>query len=138
MKPWSFPYSWGIQGSVWTWPRAAIGWGLPENGATSCPCVGTTALLAAQPEELRNALVEELYPEDRTKQRLLKNQLLQILRDGYCISEGEVDQGVAAVAMPLYMKEKIERLQKIGYPTLQQGLAETVQRLEQKSRMVDI
>lgn len=104
-------------------------------------------LLAAQSEELRNTIIEELYPEDRTKQRLLKNQLLQILRDGSCVSEGEVDQGVAAIAMPLHLKEKlfvlsisgpIERLQKIGYPTLQQGLAETVRRLEQKSKMVEL
>lgn len=104
-------------------------------------------LLAAQSEELRNTIIEELYPEDRTKQRLLKNQLLQILRDGSCVSEGEVDQGVAAIAMPLHLKEKlfvlsisgpIERLQKIGYPTLQQGLAETVRRLEQKSQMLEV
>lgn len=112
-----------------------------QSGAT-----GKT-LLAAQPEDLRNALIEELIPEDRTRQRLLKNQLLQILQDGYCVSEGEVDQGVAAVAMPLYLKEKIfvlsisgpiDRLQKIGYSTLQQGLAETVRRLEQKSKMVEL
>lgn len=112
-----------------------------QSGAT-----GKT-LLAAQPEELRNTLIEELYPRDRTQQRLLKNQLLQILRDGYCISEGEVDQGVAAVAMPLHLKEKIfvlsisgpiDRLQELGYPNLQKGLAETIQRLERKSCLLEV
>lgn len=101
-------------------------------------------LLAAQPEEVRDSLIEEMY-EDRTQQRLLKNKLLKILRDGYCISEGEVDQGVAAIALPLHLKEKIfaltisgpiDRLQAITYPVLLQGLQETALRLIQKSALL--
>lgn len=101
-------------------------------------------LLAAQPEEVRDRLIEEMY-EDRTQQRLLKNKLLKILQDGYCISEGEVDQGVAAIALPLHLKEKIfaltisgpiDRLQAITYPVLLQGLQETALRLIQKSALL--
>lgn len=102
-------------------------------------------LLAAQPEELREQLLQELEP-DRTKQRILKNQLLKILQDGYCISEGEVDQGVAAIAMPLHLKDKrfvltisgpVDRLRAITYPVLRQGLEETVTRLERKSALLE-
>ncbi|WP_075579452.1 IclR family transcriptional regulator [Acidaminococcus massiliensis] len=101
-------------------------------------------LLAAQPEELREQLLQELEP-DRTRQRLLRNQLLKILQEGFCISEGEVDQGVAAIAMPLHLKDRlfvltisgpVDRLRSITYPKLQQGLAETISRLEQKSALL--
>ena len=102
-------------------------------------------LLAAQPEPLREQLLQELEP-DRTRQRILKNQLLKIRQDGYCISEGEVDQGVAAIAMPLRLKDNIfvlsisgpvDRLRALTYPVLRQGLAETVTRLERKSMLVE-
>ena len=102
-------------------------------------------LLAAQPEPLREQLLQELEP-DRTRQRILKNHLLKIRQDGYCISEGEVDQGVAAIAMPLRLKDNIfvlsisgpvDRLRTLTYPVLRQGLAETVTRLERKSMLVE-
>lgn len=56
-------------------------------------------LLAMQDESLRDTLIGELFTE-KTKQRILKNQLLAILQDGYAVSRGEVDEGVAAVAVP--------------------------------------
>ena len=77
---------------------------------------------------------------------LLLHQLLKIRQDGYCISEGEVDQGVAAIAMPLRLKDNIfvlsisgpvDRLRALTYPVLRQGLAETVTRLERKSMLVE-
>ena len=144
MKQWSCPCSWAIRASVRTWPKAGTGWEWPESGATS-------SLFRAGPPArpcwppLREQLLQELEP-DRTRQRILKNQLLKIRQDGYCISEGEVDQGVAAIAMPLRLKDNIfvlsisgpvDRLRTLTYPVLRQGLAETVTRLERKSMLVE-
>ncbi|RHK01018.1 IclR family transcriptional regulator [Acidaminococcus sp. AM05-11] len=101
-------------------------------------------LLAAQPPELRDSIIQEIGG-DRTQQRLLKNQLLHILQTGYCISEGEVDPGIAAVAVPLVMKDRIyalsisgplERLKALGYTQLADGLLLAAQRLEQKSALL--
>ncbi|WP_337470087.1 IclR family transcriptional regulator [Acidaminococcus fermentans] len=102
-------------------------------------------LLAAQPEPLRQQLLQVLETA-RTRPGILKNQLLKIRQHGYCISEGEVDQGVAAIAMPLRLKDNIfvlsisgpvDRLRALTYPVLRQGLAETVTRLERKSMLVE-
>ena len=101
-------------------------------------------LLAAQPPELRDSIIQEIGG-DRTQQRLLKNQLLHILQTGYCISEGEVDPGIAAVAVPLVMKDRIyalsisgplERLKALGYTQLADGLLLAAQRLGQKSALL--
>ena len=57
-----------------------------------------------------------------------------------------MDQGVAAIAMPLRLKDNIfvlsisgpvDRLRALTYPVLRQGLAETVTRLERKSMLVE-
>lgn len=102
------------------------------------------ALLAAQTPEVRDALIAGIYP-DRTKRRLLKNQVLKILQDGYAVSTGEVDEGVAAVAVPLAIKNRayalsisgpVQRLQNIGWQTLAKGLQETVICLKQKEKFL--
>ena len=52
---------------------------------------------------------------------------------------------MAAIAMPLHLKDRlfvltisgpVDRLRSITYPKLQQGLAETISRLEQKSALL--
>ena len=147
MKQWSCPCSWAIRASVRTWPKAGTGWEWPESGATSSLFrAGLRQDPAGRPAgTLREQLLQELEP-DRTRQRILKNQLLKIRQDGYCISEGEVDQGVAAIAIPLRLKDNIfvlsisgpvDRLRALTYPVLRQGLAETVTRLERKSMLVE-
>ncbi len=102
------------------------------------------ALLAAQVPEVRDALIAALF-QDRTKRRILKNQVLRILQEGYAVSVGEVDEGVAAIAMPLTIKGRAyalsisgpeQRLQAIGYATLSKGLKETVECLKQKEKFL--
>jgi len=53
---------------------------------------------------------------------------------------------VAAIAMPLHLKDRIfvltisgpmDRLRAITYPKLQQGLAGTISRLERKSALLE-
>ncbi len=46
-------------------------------------------LLAMQDESLRDTLIGELFTE-KTKQRILKNQLLAILQDGYAVSRAKL------------------------------------------------
>ena len=145
-KPWSCPSSWAIRASAPTWPNPGTPWAWPGNGATWFPGPGCFRQdpLAAQPPELRDSIIQEIGG-DRTQQRLLKNQLLHILQTGYCISEGEVDPGIAAVAVPLVMKDRIyalsisgplERLKALGYTQLADGLLLAAQRLEQKSALL--
>ncbi|AEQ21488.1 IclR family transcriptional regulator [Acidaminococcus intestini] len=101
-------------------------------------------LLAMQDESLRDTLIGELFTE-KTKQRILKNQLLAILQDGYAVSRGEVDEGVAAVAVPLHLGQKgyvislsgpEARLETIGLSRIRDTLLKTVRNLEQKGRML--
>ena len=90
-------------------------------------------LLAMQDESLRDTLIGELFTE-KTKQRILKNQLLAILQDGY-----------AAVAVPLHLGQKgyvislsgpEARLETIGLSRIRDTLLKTVRNLEQKGRML--
>jgi IclR family KDG regulon transcriptional repressor len=101
-------------------------------------------LLAIQPEPLRTQLIAEIY-EDRTQQRLLRNQILAMLQAGFAVSEGEVDEGVAAVAVPLVLGEKryvisfsgpVQRLKDIGYEVLRDGLLEAAERLRKKASLL--
>ena len=76
-----------------------------ENGyivPLDCGATGKT-LLAAQSDELVERLIQN-YPGLEEK---LRNQVKEIRQRGYCISEGEVDEGVAAVAVPLPMPDHI-------------------------------
>ena len=101
-------------------------------------------LLAIQPEPLRSQLIAE-SAADRTRQRLLRNQVLALLQAGYAVSEGEVDEGVAAVAVPLILGDKRyvlsfsgpgERLRAIGYDVLKDGLLEAAEKVKKKSALL--
>ena len=107
-----------------------------ENGyivPLDCGATGKT-LLAAQSDELVERLIQN-YPGLEEK---LRNQVKEIRQRGYCISEGEVDEGVAAVAVPLPMPDHIytltysgpvERLRGLDYMVLVHSLQQAVKNI---------
>lgn len=81
-----------------------------------------------------NCLIQN-YPGLEEK---LRNQVKEIRQRGYCISEGEVDEGVAAVAVPLPMPDHIytltysgpvERLRGLDYMVLVHSLQQAVKNI---------
>ena len=65
----------------------------------------------------------------------------EIRHRGYCVSEGEVDGGVAAVAVPLPMPDRIytlsysgpvERLRGLDYTVLANSLQQAVKNIRLK------
>ncbi len=107
-----------------------------ENGYIVPVDSGATGkmLLAAQPPEIQERILAK-FKTDKIKYKKLKAQLKEIQRKEYCSSEGEVDDGVAAVAMPLFMPDGIytlsiagpvDRLQKIGHEVLAKELKRTI------------
>ena len=110
-----------------------------ENGYIVPLGFGATGktLLSAQPDSKIEELIKQ-YPNDQ--ERLL-TQIEEIRSKGYCVSEGEVDDGVAAVAVPLSLPEQIytlsysgpiDRLKRIGYDVLASSLQQAVQRIQLK------
>lgn len=95
-------------------------------------------LLAAQPEETVERILSEFDPDAAAR---LRGQLQAVRQRGYCVSEEEVDQGVAAVAAPLPMGETtyalsisgpVSRLRDLGYRQLGESLLQTVHIIRQK------
>lgn len=111
----------------------AVGYPVPLNaGAT-----GKT-LLAAQPDDQVCRLTQHLPAAEISP---LLETINQIRTQGYCFSEGEVDLGASAVAVPLHLGDTIyvmsisgpgERLRQIGYESLRIALQESVRRIQQK------
>ena len=92
-------------------------------------------LFAAQPDEVIKRVLPRL-PASGNK--ALMEQIKDIRAKGYCHSEGEVDRGVAAVAVPLRLKGEIyvmsisgltTQLRQIGYETLRYALIDSVNRI---------
>ena len=92
------------------------------------------ALLAAQSDDLVANLIKDYSSEEEG----LWNQINEIRQKGYCISEGEVDDGVAAVAVPLPMPEciytlsysgPVERMRALDYNVLVQSLQQAVKNI---------
>lgn len=111
----------------------AVGYSVPlQAGAT-----GKT-LLSAQPDAFVEAFLKGL---PAPQAQALGQQVEEIRRKGFCCSESEVDQGVAAVAVPLVLRGgtyalsvsgPIDRLRAIGTDTLRQALSQAVRKLQQK------
>lgn len=117
---------------------------VPENGYIVPLHLGATGktLLSAQDSGTIEKILEEF---DDEASDILKNQLEEIKTAGYCISESEVDQGVAAVSVPLVMKEgvytlsisgPVERMQQLGYENMKNSLQEAVERIRQKESVL--
>ena len=113
----------------------------PENGYIVPLDKGATGktLLSAQPLETIQTILSTFAPEISEP---LEKQIQEIQRQGYCISEGEVDMGVAAIAVPLPMDDciytlsisgPVERLRQLGYERLHASLLETVESIQKKS-----
>lgn len=107
-----------------------------DRGAT-----GKT-LLSIQPQRFVDDFLSTLEPEAA---EALAEQLRVIREKGYCTSEGEVDMGVAAVAVPLPLKDTayvlsisgpIERLRGLGYETLYASLAKASEAIQKMSDSV--
>lgn len=115
---------------------------VPENGYIVPLHIGATGktLLAAQPPETIERILAE-FPEDSAAE--LRNKVEEIQKAGYAVTEGEVDMGVAAVAVPLVMADGIytlsisgpaERMQQLGYGVLKESLQAAAERIRQKER----
>lgn len=110
-----------------------------ENGYIVPLDAGATGktLLSAQPDELMEKLLHN-YPG---REEELREQVQEIRHCGYCVSEGEVDGGVAAVAVPLPMPDRIytlsysgpvERLRGLDYTVLANSLQQAVKNIRLK------
>ena len=110
-----------------------------ENGYIVPLDAGATGktLLSAQPDELMEKLLHN-YPG---REEELREQVQEIRHRGYCVSEGEVDGGVAAVAVPLPMPDRIytlsysgpvERLRGLDYTVLANSLQQAVKNIRLK------
>ena len=115
---------------------------VPENGYIVPLHIGATGktLLSAQAPETIDRILAGL-PEETALD--LRNQIGEIQKAGYCITEGEVDMGVAAISVPLIMSEGIyalsisgpvERMHQLGYDVLKISLQEAVERIRRKER----
>ena len=59
------------------------------------------SLLAFLPEPLRRRLIDEQLGEDLVRRQALETQISEIRVRGYAVSDGEVDEGVWGVSVPL-------------------------------------
>ena len=111
-----------------------------ENGYIVPLHIGATGkvLLAAQSNEVIARILNTMPPNIA---ETLKQQLSVVRRNGYCISEGEVDLGVAAVAIPLVLSDNIytltisgpvERLRQLDYSVLHESLRLIVDEIVRK------
>ena len=75
------------------------------------------------------------------QEEVLWRQVKEIRLRGYCVSEGEVDEGVAAVAVPLPMPDRIytlsysgpvDRLRGLDYTVLAASLQQAVKNIRLK------
>lgn len=112
-----------------------------ENGYIVPLEIGATGkmLLAAQAPQIIESILSG-YPAPKAQQ--LRGQVEKIRQEGFCISEGEVDLGVAAVAVPLAMSDGIyalsisgpmDRLRLLGYEHLKNSLLQTVEAIQKKN-----
>ncbi len=117
----------------------------PENGYIVPLERGATGktLLASQPPDVIRTILES-YPDDEAA--ALQRQIGDIQRDGYCISESEVDMGVAAIAVPLPLNDctytltisgPMERLKQLDYQILKKSLLLTAESIIQKSAYLE-
>lgn len=115
---------------------------VPENGYIVPLHIGATGktLLSAQAPETIDRILAGL-PEETALD--LRKQIGEIQKAGCCITEGEVDMGVAAISVPLIMSEGIyalsisgpvERMHQLGYDVLKISLQEAVERIRRKER----
>lgn len=113
-----------------------------ENGYIVPLEIGATGktLLASQSEEVIARLLAS-YPEEVAVP--LEKNIREIQKNGYCISEGEVDIGVAAIAVPLPLPDCIYtltisgpaiRLRQLDYMVLKDSLLATADTIQRKSQ----
>lgn len=79
-----------------------VGKGTPLSQGASAK-----TLLAFMEEEERFAAVQMLISSQH-KQKNLLDELLRIQKEGYCVSQGEVDQGIWGVSVPIFHKKKLQ------------------------------
>lgn len=114
---------------------------VPENGYIVPLHIGATGktLLSAQPDHVIAPILATL---DDQRAAALAAQLEVIRTQGSCISEGEVDLGVAAICVPLVQNDNIytlsvsgpqERIQRIGYEAIKDSLLHTASEITRKS-----
>lgn len=97
-------------------------------------------LLAAQPQDKYEYLLAQTAKEHPD----LQGEISKIRERGFCMTVGEVDAGVAAVAVGISLSDgqtfclsisgPQDRLLKLGYHTLRAALEESARRVEQKHR----
>lgn len=95
-------------------------------------------LFAVQPEEVIQRILPRLPSAGLKK---LQDQIKAIRMQGYCHSEGEVDGGVSAVAVPLCLQDETfvislsgltTDMRKIGYEKIRYALIDSVNRIIRK------
>lgn len=116
---------------------------VPDNGYIVPLDKGATGktLLAAHSNEIIDKI---LAAHPLEEQLLLKKDIEEIRSKGGCISKGEVDQGVAAVAVPLPLSDSIyvlsisgpiDRIEAIGYDKLLEELTKAAKEIKLKDSM---
>ncbi|GGD01326.1 IclR family transcriptional regulator [Undibacterium terreum] len=116
------------------------------KGRANSPLRGASAkaLLAFTAKPAQDLLIAHYLPEQPDEQRQLKIVLQQIYRQGYAVSENEVDQGVWGVSAPVFSgRNKMEATLSLMAPVsraaarqdewIQQTLA-TAARISQRLR----
>lgn len=83
------------------------------------------ALLAFLPRPLQKRLIEEQLGHDPIAVDALEKQVAEIRKKGYATSEGEVDQGVWGISVPLISdNERLEGTITLMAPSLRVGARE--------------
>ena len=100
-------------------------------------------LLAAQPDEIMERIIQLMPQNDIPK---LREQIKAIRAQGFSYSEGEVDLGVTAVAVPIQLKHGIfvlsisgptERVKQLGYDTIRFALLNSATNIIRKDTVID-
>lgn len=113
-----------------------------ENGYIVPLEMGATGktLLASQSEDTISQILSTYSEEVAVS---LEKNIREIQKKGYCISEGEVDVGVVAIAVPLPLSDCIYtltisgpavRLRQLDYMVLKDSLLETANAIQMKSQ----
>lgn len=103
--------------------------------------VGATGkvLLSAQTPEVIERILNRYPPKTAAE---LRQSIDRIRREGYCVSDSEVDPGVAAVAVPLLTGDWIyaltvsgpdSRIREQGFEKLRDALLQAKERIETKA-----
>jgi DNA-binding IclR family transcriptional regulator len=100
-------------------------------------------LLSAQPDDIMERILRLMPKKNMPK---LREEIKAIRAQGFCYSEGEVDLGVTAVAVPIRLKHGIfvlsisgptERLKKMGYDIIRFALLNSATNIIRKDTVIN-